>query len=129
MAHAHGAEIAIANESDDGLSWYERARLENIQRNQEELRRLGLQVKTQPALQTIPTWKRARPKRKRKVETQPTRKSKRLESKPAIDYAEEGQWNDAVSVSAESVEEKKMRKRSYIRRIILAVHFKTYSRN
>ena len=31
--------------------------------------------------------------------------SKRLESKPAIDYAEEGQWNDAVSVSAESVEE------------------------
>jgi hypothetical protein len=85
-----------------GLSEYEVLRLQNIERNKNVLKTLGL-AKLKSVLGTNRP-KRVAPKRKKKTVTAPTRHSKRLKSLSAKDYSENNVHLDDGNVSAYSSE-------------------------
>ena len=80
---------------DDDLSPYEKLRLENIRRNEEELRRLGLHVNKLTTLSAASSSSSAltrRPRRKKtKVHLEAVRRSSRVCGRPAPSYKEYGE--------------------------------------
>ena len=84
---------------DDDLSPYERARLANIQRNEMELKRLGLHLNrlTVPA-----TGRQAPTQESRRARAVPPRSrwSQRLKGKPEVDYREVGETDLSTSSSS-----------------------------
>ena len=95
-----------ADQTSD-LSAYELARLENIKRNEAELRRLGLHVNklTRPAQD-----KKRNAATRAKIAVPPrSRWSSRLIGKPAVDYKEDGINSSSSSSSSSSSPRKKQR--------------------
>ena len=93
------------------LSLYERLRLENIARNEAELRRLGLHLArlTRPA-----QGKQAPSGATRKARAVPPRSrwSRRLQGKPSVNYAEDALDEAAADLSSSSSSSSSSSKRS-----------------
>lgn len=71
------------------LSDYERKRLENLQRNEEKLRELGLETSRNQKRQKIQTSSSSINQKKKEILYEiPTRRSSRVASQTPIDYKE-----------------------------------------
>ena len=89
----------------DGLSEYEILRLQNIERNQSKLKKLGLtELRNGMKTSVKKRVKKKAASRKRQISSIPTRQSKRLKNVPVKDYSENNIHVDQGYVSAYSSE-------------------------